>query len=241
MGPSVTDAVVHSCQGLQTQMHSLQNGMLAEEQTHGLMQAMQPSYESTYQEVHKQDLERLRSCVQRPEPGTFMHTDLLWASHIRMKGRRSDPRTPASVSVAYIPWGRVQDFVKGEEARCDAPCKFVCQGTTSNKQGDLMFPRWNSYSAVVRCLCNMSFDQDCAFFNVTTFKQVHFLLDITLSVAIIVDAIPNMQVSLPVWTKRQCIAHPTRYRRDVPEETEARCERQICSKWKGSHGATHIC
>jgi hypothetical protein len=150
-----------------------------------------------------------------------MHTDLLWASHIRMKGRRSDPRTPASVSVAYIPWGRVQDFVKGEEARCDAPCKFVCQGTTSNKQGDLMFPRWNSYSAVVRCLCNMSFDQDCPFFNVTNFDGLHFLLDNTLSVAIFVDPIPDVQVSLPVWTKRQCLAHPTRYKGDVPHETEA--------------------
>jgi hypothetical protein len=219
MGSSVTDVVLHYSQGLHTQMHCLQNGLHAAEQTHGLMGAMQPSYESTYQEVHKHDLERLRSCVQRPEAGTFMHTDLLWARHIRQKGRRSDPRTPTSVSIAYIPWGRVQDFVKGEEACSDAPCKFVCQGTTSNKQGDLIFPRWNSYSAVVRCLCNISFDQDCLFFNVTTFKQVHFLLDIILSVAI-VDPIPAVQVSLPIWTKRQRLAHPTCYKGDVQDKTE---------------------
>jgi hypothetical protein len=146
----VTDVVVHSCDGLHTQLQCLQNTNHGAEQSHGLMQIVQPSYESTYQEVHKHDLERLRNCVQKPEAGTFTHTDLLWASHIRMKGRKSDPRIPASVSVAYIPWGRVQDFVKGEEARTDGPCKFVCQGTTSNKEGGLMFPRWNNYSAVIR-------------------------------------------------------------------------------------------
>jgi hypothetical protein len=172
MGPSVTCAVVHSCDGLHTQLWSLPQLMHAAEQSHGLMHIVQPSYESTYQEVHNKELERLRSCVQKPEAGLFMHTDLLWQSHTRMKGRRSDPRVPASVSVAYIPWGRVQDFVKGEEARTDGPCKFVCQGRTSNKEGELMFPRWNSYSAVVRCLCNMPNDRECAFCNVTIFKQV---------------------------------------------------------------------
>ena len=35
-----------------------------------------------------------------------------------------------------------------------------------------MFPRWNSYSAVIRCLCNMTDDQDCAFCNVTRFRHV---------------------------------------------------------------------
>ena len=95
---------------------------------------VQPTYESTYQEVHKQDLERIRSYVQRPEPGPFTHTDVTWDRLIRVKGRRSDP-TPL-VSVAYIPWARVDDFVKGEEARSDGPCKFVCQGTTFNKQGE---------------------------------------------------------------------------------------------------------
>jgi hypothetical protein len=166
MGPTVTSAVVHSCHGMHTQLRNLENGVRGAEQSHALMQIVQPSYESTYQEVHSQDLERIRSYVQKPGAGTFMHIDLLWASHIRMKGRRSDPRVPASVSVAYIPWDRVQDFVKGEEARTDGPCKFVCQGTTSNNEGGLMFPRWNSYSAVIRFLCNMA-DEECAFCNVT--------------------------------------------------------------------------
>jgi hypothetical protein len=72
-----------------------------------------------------------------------------------MKGRRADPRNADTVSVAYIPWARVEDFLKGEEARSDAPCKFVCQGTPTNEKGKLMFPRWNSYSAILRSVCNM--------------------------------------------------------------------------------------
>ena len=208
MGSPVTHAVLQSCVGLLL----LENGEQAGEQTHGAMQGVQPSYESTYLDVHKQDLDRLRSCVQRPQPGSFMHSDLVWASHTRLKGRRSDPRTPASVSVAYIPWARVQDFVKGEEARLDGPCKFICQGKTSNKQGELMFPRWNSYSAVIRCPCNMSFDLHYACCIVTTFKQVMHLLHITLQSPHIADPILHVQVSLPIWTKRQCVAHTTSYK-----------------------------
>lgn len=162
MGSSITDVVVHSSAGLHTQSHVVENGQYVVEGTHGLMRGVQTSYEATYREVHNQNLDRVRSCVQIPEPGTFMHTDLLWESHIRMKGTGSDPRTPSSVSVAYIPWERVQDFVKGEEARTDGPCKFICQGKTSNKQGDLMRPRWNSYSATIRCICNMSCEVHCA-------------------------------------------------------------------------------
>ena len=157
MGSSISGAVVHGSAGLHAQLPAVEYGQHAAEETHGLIRAVQPSYESTYRQKHNEDLDRLRSLVQRPHAGTFMHTDLMWASHIRVKGGRSDPRTPASVSVAYIPWERVLDFVKGEEARFDGPCKFVCQGITSNKQGELMFPRWNSYSAVIRWFCNMSF------------------------------------------------------------------------------------
>ena len=143
-------------------LHTLENRNHGAPHTHGPSQCEGPSYGSTYQEVHSKELERLRSCLQRPEPGSFMHADLQWASHMRVTGRRSDPRMPAEVSIAYIPWVRVTDFLKGEEARPDAPCKFVCQGKTSNKQGALMFPRWNCYSAVIKCLCNMSFDQNYA-------------------------------------------------------------------------------
>ena len=123
---------------------------------------MEPTYESTYQEVHKAELDRIRSLVQTPHIGTFMHTDLAWTSHMRVKGRRTDPRTLAPVSLAYIPWARVPDFVKGEEARSDAPCKFVCQGSPSHGKGKLLFPRWNSYSAVIRCVCNMQLLCCCA-------------------------------------------------------------------------------
>ena len=122
--------------------------------SHRMSLGVDPSYESIYLQAHKGELERLRSLVQIPHAGTFMHTDLTWTPHIRLKGRGSEPRTEASVSVAYIPWARVQDFVKGEEARTDAPCKFICQGISSNEKGKLMFPRWNSYSTILRCACN---------------------------------------------------------------------------------------
>ena len=193
-------------------MGSPVTGEHAADQTHGAKHGVQPSYESTYQEVHKLELDRIRSSVQRPQSGFFMHSDLMWTSHNRVKGRRSDPRTPALVSLAYIPWARVQDFVKGEEARTDAPCRFICQGRTFNQQGELMFPRWNSYSAIIRYLCNMSFEEHCACCTVTSFRQIRSLLQITLSRTPFVDTIPNVQVSLPVWTKRQCVAHPSGYK-----------------------------
>ena len=120
-----------------------------------------------YQEVHKADFHRICTVVQTPNIGTFMHTNLTWACHMRVKGRRADPRTLAPVSVAYIPWARVEDFVKGEEARTDAPCKFICQGTPTNEKGKLMFPRWNSYSTIFRLACNMHSDCDTACSNVT--------------------------------------------------------------------------
>ena len=111
-----------------------------------------------------------------------MHTELTWASDMRVKGRRADPRTVDTVSVAYIPWARVEDFVKGEEARTDAPCKFVCQGTPINDMGKLKFPRWNSYSAILRCVCNMPLALQCACSNVTLSGQPSSLLYMILTV-----------------------------------------------------------
>ena len=221
VGSSVTNAVVHSCAELHSDLPVLQNGEHGTELGRCRMEVVEPSYESTYLEVHQQQLERLRSSVQRPQAGNFMHTDLLWASHIRVKGKKNDPKTNEPVSVAYIPWERVQDFVKGEEARTDAPCRFVCQGTSSNKQGNLTCPRWNSYSAVMRCVCNMSIDFHCGCFNVTTLKQGRAFLHLTLSSTFFADPIPDVQVSLPVWTKRQCLSHTTSYKGHVPEETKA--------------------
>jgi hypothetical protein len=146
MGSSVAAVVLHSS----TELHSA--GHVTSDR---LPLPVDPSYESTYHEAHKGEFERLRSLVQIPQAGAFMHNDLTWTRQIRLKGRRSDSRTETPVSVAYIPWSRVQDFVRGEEARTDAPCKFVCQGIASNEQGKLMFPRWNSYSNIIRCACNM--------------------------------------------------------------------------------------
>ena len=142
---------------------------------------MEPSYETVYQEVHEPHLNRIRSLVQTPKDGTFMHTDLTWASHMRMKGRRADPRVVDTVSVAYIPWARVEDFLKGEEARIDAPCKFVCQGSPTNEKGKLMFPRWNSYSTILRCVRNMQLPLQCACSAVTMYCHVFSLLYVTLT------------------------------------------------------------
>ena len=174
MGSFVIDAVVHSPIG----MHNEDHVRVA---TLHPPQHMEPSYESTYQEVHKAEFQRIRSLVQTPNIGTFMHTDLTWASHMHTKGRRTDPRTLAAVSVAYIPWARVKDFVKGEEARSDAPCKFVCQGTPSNNKGKLLFPRWNSYSAIIRCVCNMQVVFHCACSCVTVCCQIPTLLYMALT------------------------------------------------------------
>ena len=133
MGDYVTDAVVKSCVDLQRDLHLPPDGHPSFKPTHCLSHGLEPSYESTYQEVHKAKVERLRSSVQTPAVGTFMYTDLTWTSQIRAKGWRAYPRVLALVLVAYIPWARVQDFVKGEEAHIDGPCKFVCQGTPSNQ------------------------------------------------------------------------------------------------------------
>jgi hypothetical protein len=140
---------------------------------------MEPSYETVYQEVQAAEFQRIDSLLQTPNTGTFMHTDLTWESHGRMKGRRSDPRVFDTVLVAYIPWDRVEDFVKGEEARSDAPCKFVCQGSPTNVKGKLMFPRWNSYSAIFRCVCNMQVPLQRACSNVTKSYHVSSLLYMT--------------------------------------------------------------
>jgi hypothetical protein len=167
------------------------------QQTLSMPLAVHPSYESTYREVHKGEFERLMNLVQRPPDGNFTNTDLSWARQTRVKGRRSDPRTETTVSVAYIPWERVQNFVKGEEARSDAPCKFVCQGTPSNEQGKLAFPRLNSYSMVLRCVCNLQFEFHSACSHVTALKLRY---DISyLTIPSIAFWLP--QVSLPVWSK----------------------------------------
>ena len=155
MADFVTDAVVQSNLALHTDLDLIPDGHLDSQRPPGMSYGLEPSYESIYQDAHKAEFEWIRSLVQTPEPGTFMHKDLMWAIQTRAKGWRDASRTRAPVSVAYIPWVRVNDFVKGEEARIDGPCKFICQGSPLNIQGKLKFPRWNSYSAVLRCVRNM--------------------------------------------------------------------------------------
>ena len=172
MGSSVVRVVLHSSTELQSVGHVFGDGNHGTERSHRMPLGVDPSYETTYHKAHKGEFDRLRSEVQIPKAGTFMHNDQTWIKQIRLKGRKLGSRTHAPVSVAYIPWARVQDFVKGEEARTDGPCKFVCQGTASNEQGKLMFPRWNSYSAIIRCVCNMQSEFHCACCNVTTLTHV---------------------------------------------------------------------
>jgi hypothetical protein len=160
----VTHALVTSPIGLHDEDHVSVHAEHVSEPMLRPPQHLEPSYESTYRELHKAEIDRIRSLVQTPHIGTFMHSDVTWATHMHTKGRRTDPRTLAPVSVAYIPWARVEDFVKGEEARTDAPCKFICQGTPTNAKGRLLFPRWNSYSSVIRCARNMQlvFHSQCS-------------------------------------------------------------------------------
>ena len=183
MGSFVTDAVLQSPTEVHGSVNVLEHGEHRLEPNLRPLQHMEPSYESAYQEVHKAEFDRICSLVQTPNTGPFMHTDLTWASHLRVKGRRTDPRNLVPVSVAYIPWARVDDFVKGEEARSDAPCKFVCQGTPTNLKGKLTFPRWNSYSAIIRYVCNMQFVFLSAFFDVTISCHISSLLYMTLTVS----------------------------------------------------------
>ena len=175
---------------------------------------MEPSYESAYKEVHKAELDRIRSLVQTPNIGTFMHTDLVWTSHMQVKGRRTDPRTLAPVSVAYIPWTRVEDFVKGEETRSDAPCKFVCQGAPSHDKGTLLFPRWNSYSAAIRWVCNMQLVCCCACSNVTISCHLPSLLYVAL-------------------TFTPCYPHPTGITVNMDQMTMPRTYHWLQVTWHG--------
>ena len=180
MGSSKASVILNSSIELHSSGQDLRDGNHGTQQTHRTSLDVDPTYESTYVEAHKGEFERLRGLVQKPLAGTFMHTDVTWARQIGLKGKGIDSATLAPVSIAYIPWARVQDFVKGEEARSDGPCKLVCQGTPSNKQGKLTFPRWNSYSAIFRCVCNMRSEFHCACWDVTTLKHVCGLGVLTL-------------------------------------------------------------
>ena len=197
MGSFVRGDVLHSSTELHSARHVFGDGNQITKQSHCMPLDVDPSYESTYRDAHKGEFDRLRRELQIPKAGTFIHSDLTWRRDIRLKRIGPGSRTEAPVSVAYIPWERVQDFVKGEEARIDGPCKFVCQGIASNKEGKLVFPRWNNYSAIIRFVCNMQTEIHCAPCNVTPLTDVCGMWLMTLSNT----TCSSPQVSLPVWTK----------------------------------------
>ena len=77
--------LVKSCVALYS-AHLLAYGHPTSDQTHCTLRGLEPSYESTYQEVHKANFQQLHGLVQTPELDTFMHTDLTWATQILPKG-----------------------------------------------------------------------------------------------------------------------------------------------------------
>ena len=82
MGNCVTYAVVKSCVALHNNVHLLADGHPTSDQAHCTLHGLEPSYESTYQEVHKANFQRLCGLVQTPEPNTFIHMDLTGATQI---------------------------------------------------------------------------------------------------------------------------------------------------------------
>ena len=161
-----------------------------------------------------------------------MHTNLTWARQIRLKGREIDSRAHAPVLVAYIPWAKIQDFVKGEEARIDGPCKFVCQGTPSNKHGKLTFPHWNNYSAIINCVCNKQIEFHYACCNVTTLKHVCGLHVMTLPST----NCCSPQVSLPIWTKWQYLPHTSGYKHMYQKKQKLNSKGKYVPDGKGHLG-----
>ena len=143
------------------------------------------------------------------------------------------------LELAYIPWARVHDFVKGEEARSDAPCKFVCQGTPTNEKGKLMFPRWNSYSAIFMFACNMHSDCDTCMVQCYTVVLPFFL------------AIYGSHSNHLLWfpsDRYHCQYGPNDNASHIPlvtndmyhKKKKTRREGKIHTKWKGAHRSPDI-
>lgn len=59
MGECVTSAVVQPCDPLHTDVQVLPDDHLASQLPPRMSRALQPFYESTYQEVHKANFERI--------------------------------------------------------------------------------------------------------------------------------------------------------------------------------------
>lgn len=63
MGSFVIDDVVHSSVELHSEPHVLLDGKHVTKPTHRPLQGVEPSYESTYQEVHNAKFEQLHTFV----------------------------------------------------------------------------------------------------------------------------------------------------------------------------------
>lgn len=63
MSDHVTDAVIQSCAELHSDLHLLPNGHPGSKRAHRMSRGLEPSYEFTYQEVHKADFEQLSNLV----------------------------------------------------------------------------------------------------------------------------------------------------------------------------------
>ena len=71
MGNCVSHDVVKSCAALHSDGHILADGHPTSNQTQRTFRGLQPSYESTYQKVHKPNFEGLLGLVQTPRTRNF--------------------------------------------------------------------------------------------------------------------------------------------------------------------------
>jgi len=72
MGNCVSHVVVKSCVALYNNVHIFVDDHPTSNQAHRTLPGLQPSYESTYQKVHKPNFVGLRALVQTPRT-IFFH------------------------------------------------------------------------------------------------------------------------------------------------------------------------
>lgn len=97
-------------------------------------------------------LRRMRDALQSPPPGPFTWKDIHWNLEVDKEVQCNDDgdddngalSKKESKLVAYIPWDRVEDFVKGEESgRKDVETTFVRDKRDPTNVGEKTHFRWN--------------------------------------------------------------------------------------------------
>ena len=101
-----------------------------------------PPYDPDRERVH---LEEMRGMLQNPPPGPFKKENILWKPFLTQGGghhRLND--------LAVIPWGRLQDFVDGENNNPKFPCRFTKE---MKPPGSLKLVRPSTFSVKIKYLC----------------------------------------------------------------------------------------